>query len=65
MHESDIWDEFCIKHPGFLVAQAFFKNVTSDKFWSIADLFPDLVSHLHVQLRLLSNLGLCGGIPWL
>ena len=65
MHESDIWDEYCIKHPGFLVAQAFFKNVTSDQFWSIADLFPDLVSHLHVQLRLLSNLGLCGGIPWL
>ena len=65
MHESDIWDEFCIKHPGFLVAQAFFKNVTSDQFWSIADLFPDLVSRLHVQLRLLSNLGLCGGIPWL
>ena len=65
MHESDIWDEFCIKHPRFLVAQAFFKNVTSDQFWSIADLFPDLVSRLHVQLRLLSNLGLCGGIPWL
>ena len=65
MHESDIWDEFCINHPGFLVAQAFFKNVTSDQFWSIADLFPDLVSRLHVQLRLLSNLGLCGGVPWL
>ena len=65
MHESDIWDEFCIKHPGFLVAQAFFKNVTSDQFWLIADLFPDLVSRLHVQLRLLSNLALCGGIPWL
>ena len=55
----------CIKHPGFLVAQAFFKNVTSDQFWSIADLFPDLVSRLHVQLRLLSNLGLCGSILWL
>ena len=27
--------------------------------------FPDLVSRLHVQLRLLSNLGQCGGIPWL
>ena len=48
MHESDIWDEFCIKHPGVLVAQAFYKNVTSDQFWSIADLFPDLVSRLHV-----------------
>ena len=35
------------------------------QFWSIADRYPDLVSRLHVQIRLLGNFGLNGGVPWL
>ena len=33
--------------------------------WSIADCYPDLVSCLHVQIRLMGNFGLNGGAPWL
>ena len=28
-------------------------------------LYPDLVSRLHVQIRLMENVGLNGGVPWL
>ena len=31
----------------------------------IADIFPDLVARRHVQVRLMGNFGLNGGIPWL
>ena len=47
------------------VAQACLENVSPSKFWYLADLYPDLVSRLHIQIRLMSNLCLNGGIPWL
>ena len=31
----------------------------------MADHFPDLFSRLHVQVRLMGQFGLSGGIPWL
>ena len=34
-------------------------------FWAIADTYPDLVARRHVQVRLMGNFGLNGGIPWL
>ena len=34
-------------------------------FWAIADIYLDLVSRRHVQVRLMGNFGLNGGIPWL
>ena len=34
-------------------------------FWSIANNFPNLVSHFHVQIRLKGNCGLNCGIPLL
>ena len=40
-------------------------NVTLFHFWSLADHFPDLVSRLHVQVRLVGQFGLSGSIPWL
>ena len=47
------------------VAQACLENISSDQFCSIADLYPDLVRHLHVQIRLMGNFGINGGVPWL
>ena len=47
------------------VAQACLENASPSKFWSLADLYPDVVSHLHTQVRLMGNLCLDGGIPWL
>ena len=38
------------------VAQACLENISPDQLWSIADLYPDLVKHLH---------GINGGVPWL
>ena len=34
-------------------------------FWSISNNFPDLVKHLHQQMRLKANYGLNGGVHWL
>ena len=63
--ESRLWLEFCSGHPNMHVAQACPENVSPSKFWSLADLYPDLVSRFHTQVRLMGNLCLNGGIPWL
>ena len=47
------------------VAQACLENISPYQFWSIADRYPDLVSRLHVQIRLMGNFGSNGGVPWL
>ena len=60
-----LWLEFCSGHPNMHVVQACLENVSPSKFWSLADLYPDLVSCLHIQIRLMGNLCLNGGIPWL
>ena len=62
--ESRLWLEFCSGHPNMQVAQACLENVSPSKFWSLADLYPDLVNRLHTQVRLMGNLCNCG-IPWL
>ena len=40
-------------------------NVPLYHFWSLAIYYPDLVSQLQVQVRIMGNFGLHGGIPWL
>ena len=47
------------------IASSCLANVTPFHFWSLADHFPDLVSRLHVQVRLMGQFGLSGSIPWL
>ena len=47
------------------IASSCLANVTTFHFWSLADHFPYLVSRLHVQVRLMGQFGLSGGIPWL
>ena len=63
--EVDNWNLFCIHHPRMRVAQACLENISPDQFWSIADLDPNLVRYLHVQIRLMGNFGINGGVPWL
>ena len=63
--EVDNWYLFCIHHPSMRGAQACLKNISPDQFWSIADLYPDLVRDLHMQIRLMGNFGINGGVPWL
>ena len=47
------------------VAQTVSKNMSIQKFWSIADEYPDLVTRLHTQARLMYNFGLNASVPWL
>ena len=61
--EVDNWYLFCIHHPSMRMAQACLENISPDQFWSIADLYPDLVRHLHVQIRLMEKFGIDGGVP--
>ena len=40
-------------------------EVTFETFWSITSEYPDLVPKRNLQLRLMGNLGLQSGVPWL
>ena len=63
--DNRLWLEFCAGHPSMHVTQTCLENVPTCKFWSLADHYSDLVSHLHIQVRLMGNLCLNNGIPWL
>ena len=45
------------------IAQACLKNVTPYQFWSLADNYPDLVSRMYIQIRLMANFRLNSGVP--
>ena len=38
---------------------------TSRQFWSLADDYPDFVSRLHIQVRIMGNFSFSRGVPWL
>ena len=61
--ENDEWLSFCQVHPGMHVAQACLLNTPPRQFWSLADDYPDLVSRLHIQVRIMGNVGCNGGLP--
>ena len=60
---ENAWIDFVQKHPSFKFARTCLDNVSPQKFWSISDQYPDLVSRLHVQIRLMGNLGLVRSYP--
>ena len=64
-HEENAWNEYALSHPNLHIARACLENVLPRMFWAIADIYPDLVALRHVQVRLMGNFGLKGGIPWL
>ena len=63
--EMNKWTEYCVSHPNLHVAKACIDNIPPQQFWSLTDQYPDLVRHLQVQVRLMGNLGLNAGVPWL
>ena len=63
--EEKAWNDFVYGHPNIQIAQPCLENVSPHKVWSISEQHPNLVSHLHIQTRLMGNFGLNGGIPWL
>ena len=58
-------DSFCKSHPNMRVVQSCLKDVSHFRFWSLPNQFPDLVSRINVQVRLMGNFGLNGSLPWL
>ena len=63
--EISDWKIFCADHPNMQITQAVFDHLTPSKIWSITDHYPDLVSRLHVQIRLMGNFGLNATVQWL
>ena len=65
LFEKNRWSDHCLNHPNLEISRLFLENMPPDTFWSISHKFPDLVKHLHQQVRLIANYGLNGGVPWL
>ena len=63
--ENDAWLQFCDNHPDIHIIQTCFENISPPDFWSLADQYPDLVTRLHTQARLMGSFGLNGSVPWL
>ena len=64
-NHNEVWSDFCLKQPDLKQAYDCLNNVPPHHFWSLANHYPDLVNRLHVQVRIMGNFGLNGGIPWL
>ena len=64
-NQNEVWSDFCWTHPYLKQANDCSNNVPPYHFWSLANRYPDLVSRLHVQVRIMGNFGLNGGILWL
>ena len=47
--EDNAWADYCVNH---------LKNVTPYQFWRLSDNYPDLVSRMHIQIRLMGNFGI-------
>ena len=53
--EDNAWADYGVNHPDMHIAQACLKNVTPYQFWCLPDHYPDLVSRMHIQIRLMGN----------
>ena len=64
-YEENAWNECALSHPNLHIAPACLENVPPHMCWAVADIYLDLAACQHVQVRLMGNFGLNGGIPWL
>ena len=64
--EDNVWADYCVNHTSMHIAKAYacLKNVTPYQFWCLADNYPNFVSCMHIQIRLMGNFGLNCGVPW-
>ena len=62
--KSRLWLEFCSGHLNMHVpiAQVCSENVSLSKFWPLADLYPDLVSRLHIKIRFILTVAFHGSL---
>ena len=61
---ENAWNEYFLSHHNSHIARACLENVPPRMFWAIANIYQDLVARRHVQVRLMGNFCLNGGIPW-
>ena len=64
-NQNKVWSDFCLKHPDLKQAYDCLNNVPPYHFGSLENHCPDLVSWPYIQVRIMGNFGLKGGIPWL
>ena len=64
-YEENAWNEYALSHCNLDIARASLENVPPRMFWAIVHIYLDLVARRHVQVKLMGNFGLNGGIPWL
>ena len=61
--EVNTWKNFVIAHSSYKLAETCL-DLVSLVFWSISNQYPDLVTRLHVQIRLMGNFGFSACVPW-
>ena len=62
--EENTRKNFVIAHPSYKLSENYLDVVSPQMFWSISNQYPDLVTRLHVQIRLMGNFGFSGRVPW-
>ena len=62
--EVNTWKNFVIAHPSYKLAETCLDLVSPLMFWSTSNQYPDLVTRLHVQIRLTGNVGFSACVPW-
>ena len=62
--EVNTWKNFAIVHPSYKLAKTCLDLVSPQMFWSISNQYPDVVTRLHVQIRLMGNFGFSACVPW-
>ena len=61
--KNDAWLQFCENHSDMHIIQTCFENFSPPDFWSLDDEYPDIVTRLHTQVRLMGSFGL-NSVPW-
>ena len=64
-NQNEAWSDFCLEQPNLKEAYDCLNNAPTLPFLVFSRSLPDLVRRLHVQVRIMGNFGLNGGIPWL
>ena len=64
--DENAWTDYCVELIIFacISPRHVLKMEPIHKFWCLADSYPDLVSRMHIQIRLKGNFGLNCGVPW-
>ena len=56
---------FAANYPLTELVDSYIKNVPPDQIWAASETNPDIMRHLHQQVRLRGSVGLHNSVPWL